>query len=389
MRKYHYTIGIVSGLVVGALVGLYLGNSLTGVLGGSLSALAVGWAISLDWCRRAIKEVAIKATQNTGTIFNSARGIGQSWISRIVNAESRQEQLWELSKPVAIPAIFVLVFWAVVFGIAIAVPLATAILILLLIVAWMLWLYDVLLKPLAMMAYLTFASPGIRKALYYDLAVAVLTAVIIGPTVYWFRWIFINWVAQSSSETCLAIAMISLAAASLITGAWGVYFILKSLHEYYDSCYYLRKANLKDLSNLNGYSLAPDFELADYFFTSWFNRGMDDNRSPLRSVLYMLAIRTLNAFSPLIWLALFLWWLPRALTTQKTVLAAITAGGLSALHLSICFYFGWIQVWEINFWLSLGLAAAIGAKIGCLIHSSQRLQMPQLPKWPSFAHSEL
>jgi len=404
MKRYQYALAIVAGLVIGALVALKVGNYLTAVLAGSLTALVSSGIISLEWerAKKNLGALAAQTSQRISRLPGWVCGLGQSWVERVREQDYWWEKAFVAGAPITFPLVLVLgagilVAGAVIFCVAV---IAIVIFIMAITVfAAIRWIVKRLIfNPLATLP-LAFGKnePEVRKVWCYHLVLALLTAATLPGAwqallmmrfqpggVLWFTCPFLT----------LEVMAVFVSSLYLARSLFEFYRILSRGRKYCNQSWRLgdelRVWLLNDWSTSWWYHCDCSIpRLLEKRENPWVDDGLTDNRTALGSTIYMLAIRTFNIFCPLLWLGLFLFWLPRALASQKTGLAALASGGLSALHLLISYEFGWIEASNPNFWLSLGLAVASGAILGRKISAWQELKIPAFPACFGLKHKPL
>lgn len=371
MKKNQYAIAIAIGVVIGAVAAVLSGNGLTGLLVGMLVAFGVTGALSLRWeksralaclvdrqVRQAFSRLRISYGQSAAAVTSTFR----PWIEEI---RDHKKPLWERLLIAGIP------LWA---PLAIAFPVAAtmclvAVAIVALALVAMYWsvyaIYYCILRPLVMIPYLIVTDELVRKAFYYHLALMLLSASIVTISILLIERFNSYALPSELSEFCFPGIFFG-----AVIFAFSAAFFLFPVYSYTQSG---RRDHLEERFKDD---LIPGLE--------WFKIGMNDGRTPLRSVAYMLLIRTINALSPVIWVALFVFWLPLGLANRKTGLSAMTASILVAIDWIVCHSFGWVELSEVNFWLLATLAAVIGFAAGRPIYRLE-LRIPARPRFTVFS----
>lgn len=388
MRRWRYAVAIVVGLIFGAVFALDSGNNLTGVLGGILIATFVSWGLALKWDLVGLlaKETSSQI-RSLPTTVDSALGFltktGHDYVAEIRNPKNNTANtVWAVGKPIFIPVLILLTL-ALVLGVIM--PVVAVLLViagLALVIGTLGWcFYKLVIRPMWRIPYLVVTRPGIRKGLYYTIALSVFGFVIAFSISHWITSPAINSIVTVDIFLALSICLMALAVISAIcVELLAIIFFCK--------LYCL--SVIKENEDYPAECIAVGESQADIqFFTEWYWDGMYDSRSPLHSVLYMLTIRIANVFYPFVWSLLFVFWLPTALSGRKTILTTMCSAALTGTYLSISYVNGWINVANTNFWLCLGVAIVAGIGLGLKIAKLKSTDSHRpFPRYRRFVHSK-
>lgn len=127
----------------------------------------------------------------------------------------------------------------------------------------------------------------------------------------------------------------------------------------------------------------------DYFLFGWMLDGFNDNRGAFASTVYMLKVRTGNILRFPAFICMLVLWIPQVLAGEKSGVVTMTAMALFLSHWGVSYYNSWINVFSLNFWLSLVVTLIIGGFAGLKIHSLTDFKVPDFPKFQPLVYKAL
>jgi len=391
---------IVVGLCCAAGCSLLLGDTLIAVLLGALTAYVIAFVFGLDWCREKFAELKQAANQGLNAIRTPAgRALngGKLWIDEINGAPTWKGKLYCFIKPTFVPLLFAGICLISVIAIAVAVPLTILILALLLIAGIIVEILKVFyfLAGLSLrFCWLMKSAPEFRAAVYYYTIAGLIGLGTLALTCFLWFWLILHNYPLVELPTIFGIAtavvifvatptiIIIFMAASGFT-AMVVLTEIRMIIDFFCNQEFAdgklrQQANLNtaifDFGRYSEYCLEVTF-LPSLLFAS--------KRRPLLTVLYIYGVYLLNVLSPLIWLGLIVWNMPKVMASTRTMVAAFSAGLLAACQLGVCYAFGWIDWHSANFWLVFLLTCCVGHEIGRLI---SRRQTDKAVPWPAYPY---
>lgn len=370
MKKYQYAVAIVIGILVGAVVAVEIGNTITGLLVGVLSASITSLVGSLQWSRwrEGIAPVGAQLKKWCGGFVNTCdksiswqkRAILIPWNATVATFKGILAMTIVSLIVVALAVVFV------VFIIA-GLPIAT-------------------IGICGYIAYKLIAAPywfvrdlcdtRVRKTCYYILVLFGLTAVI-------WKCLSVLWFMEVPDHLHSHIMIFILFVGMLLTLTLLLFPTAILCHffiQWIFCCVVERGIRSRSWSHsCLKYDTTNDF-------VSWIADGQGDGRAPLRSVLYMLKIRSLNAVRMVVWPVLCLVWAVRYLVNSNTRACVFSTVLLSGAYLGFSYFYGGISPANINFQLSLAIALIFGVIIGRKIYGFQDGKIPQKPKYLLLLH---
>ena len=398
---------IVVGLCCAAGCSLPLGNTLTAVLLGALTAYVTAFVFGLDWCREKAGELKQAANQGLNAIrtpAGRALDCGKLWIDEINSVPTWKGKLYCFIKPTFVPLLFVGMCLISVIAIAVAVPLTILILALLLIAGIIMEILKVFhfLAVLSLrLFWLVRSAPEFRAAVYYYTIASLIGLGTMASTVFLWVWLISHSYPLVELPTffgigmTMTIAIFAVIAAiiiiimAIVASGFTAMVVLTEIRMIID--FFCNQeftdGKLRQQANLN--TLTFDFgRYSEYCPEVTFLPSLlfASKRRPLLTVLYIYGVYLLNVLSPLIWLGLLAWNMPKVMASTRTMVAAFFAGLLAACQLGGCCAFGWIDWHSANFWLAFLVTCCVGHEIGRLI---SRRQTDKAVPWPAYPYTSV
>lgn len=318
--KRQYIIGIAVGIFIGSVVALFLGNNTTAVLVGTIAIFAITWSAGLQW------------------------GVAKEFSTELLGKMKKMnlEPLYRGAGKILWIAIICIPYYVI---------------------------YLSLVRVFYKIPKRVKRDVAFRKLVVYFLTLLLITMIVtFVDYIMFYNTVFADVNFGSVPVTFLFIVLVILLVPSLtLLISLTVIFMFVDNKESVKKILY-SKVPLGFLEEIMGID-------AD-FIVGWIYDGIIDDRNASASVFYMLKTRIRNGLMMLAFPFILIPYGFLALATHYTAFYAFIATISGVIHLSISYHFGWIELGNMNFILSVAVAMLFGCTVGWMIGG--RVDVPEI-----------
>jgi hypothetical protein len=367
MSKYKYSFAIVAGLIAGVLVSLALADAVAGILVAVMSAFVVSWLGALEYGDVGILRSTSRRVVSQALLVT----VGKHGHDALTNRHNH----WPGSKVVVIVLLSLVGnFFAILAMVAVA-------------IGWVAYYVGVAVFNLLAVPYrfvsLLRQSSDVRNFFAYKTAQIFWLVITIGVYYHFLTmlfsisgldmpemlFVFAYFLLAGFSLACLILTF------TLVSGFESLKLAFNGpINEYSASDLerWIHRCQLEHASEYErdyfwGYS--PSFVVEKRFENRALSVFMLSIAQPIFNLILIPVANTM----------IFCIWAPIFLASKKTGLSALTSAGLSAGHLTVCYYYDLVGYSSPRFGLSLLTFACIGFWIGRKIHDfTYHFESPEL-----------